>query len=81
MRNTSLRPWILEVFRATTRVAGLIWKTRANQFVFLLAPRGRWGRGFCLLCFVGEDGGFAVIVTVGLASAFSVSGDDQSTKR
>lgn len=54
------------MFRAITRVAGLIWKTRANQFVLLLVmlPRGRRGRGFCLflfLVFVG-DGGFLLLL-------------------
>lgn len=68
------------MFRAITRVAGLIWKTRANQFVLLLVePRGWRGRGFCLfllnLVLVGE-GGVSVIVTVGLGSCCSGSGND-----
>ena len=68
------------MFRAITRVAGLIWKTRANQFVLLLVvlPRGRRGRGFCLFLFfvfVG-DGGVSVIVTVSLGSCCSGSGGD-----
>lgn len=68
MRRTSLRARSLEVLRAITRVAGLSWKMRANQF---WAERGRRGRGFWVFLGAGALGGVSV---EGLDSAGSGSG-------
>ena len=75
MRKISLRPRTLYVFRATTRVAGLSWKTRANQFwLFPAEERGRRGRGFWVALGGGMEGGKFVLVGVKGESASIGSG-------
>lgn len=62
------------MFRATTRVAGLSWKTRANQFWLFPVERGRRGRGFWVSFCCGRDGGKFVLDGVKGESALIVSG-------